>query len=144
MSDGPRHHAAAVSGASTGSISKCAAEENLPPCVVCLQPCQGAKACKCSHMHRQCAESYREKVYLPHMQPHMQPRVYFHSSHLSFTECSVVNVDRSMAPAASVPLTLAPQSTSFASARLITMRTSWRGTQISVGVRVRRWSGMPT
>eukprot|EP00900_Chrysochromulina_parva_P001297 jgi/Chrpa1/11168/Chrysochromulina_OHIO_Genome00005566-RA len=29
-------------------------------CVVCLQPCEGKKACACSFMHQQCAEAYKQ------------------------------------------------------------------------------------
>ena len=31
-------------------------------CVVCLQPCEGKKACACSFMHQQCAEAYKQTV----------------------------------------------------------------------------------
>lgn len=33
-------------------------EDETPLCVVCLQQCPGEKACHCSFMHKQCAESY--------------------------------------------------------------------------------------
>jgi len=54
-----------MEAASTMSSDKAKENENTENstaetnCVVCLQPCAGEKACNCSHMHRQCAETYK-------------------------------------------------------------------------------------
>ena len=48
---------AAISAAAR--ISARLKEQN---CVVCLSPCPGLKACKCSYMHAQCAQDYVDKL----------------------------------------------------------------------------------
>ena len=53
-----------------------------PTCVVCLQPCEGKKACACSFMHQQCAEAYKQTV--RHI-PHVSARIIIPAGHAKVT-----------------------------------------------------------
>ena len=53
-----------------------------PTCVVCLQPCEGKKACACSFMHQQCAEAYKQTV--RHI-PHASARIIIPAGHAKVT-----------------------------------------------------------